>query len=119
VKRTSRNVAVLLTLAAAARSLVPGFALSSPVAPNRIATDDGTWSPAPTLSGRSYVGAFVYDPVRDRLLLFGGNTDLNDLWSYSITQKRWTRVSTTGTPPPAVSGAAGFYDPVRDRVVVF
>ena len=65
----------------------------------------------------------VYDPVRDRMVVFGGSTvpagtTFNDTWSLNLSgAATWTEVPATGAPP---SGGhyAGVYDPVRDRLVV-
>ncbi len=51
----------------------------------------------------------VYDPDRDRLVLFGGNTSVsgltftprNDTWALDLAQRTWSRVTTTGTAPTA------------------
>ena len=44
----------------------------------------------------------VYDAARQRVLLFGGETDsgeaLNDLWSWDGSQ--WTELHSTGDAPP-------------------
>jgi hypothetical protein len=67
----------------------------------------------------------VYDPVRDRLLVFGGYNDsspyyLNDVWALSLAgTPAWTHLTPAGTPPSARYGHGAIYDPVRDRMVVF
>jgi len=68
--------------------------------------------------------AAIYDPLRDRLLLFGGfdgATPLGDAWALSLAggTPAWSALSPSGAPPAARWGATGIYDPVRDRVVVF
>ena len=63
----------------------------------------------------------VYDPVRDQMVVFGGNNPaLNDVWALSLSGiAAWTQLTPTGTPPSARNSHAAIYDPVRDRIVVF
>jgi hypothetical protein len=65
----------------------------------------------------------IYDPVRDRMVVFGGwgeEGDLNGVWALSLVDpSAWTELSPTGTPPSVRSGHSAVYDPVRDRMVVF
>jgi type IX secretion system substrate protein/galactose oxidase-like protein len=63
----------------------------------------------------------IYDPVRHRLLLFGGfGGDLrNDVWSFDlIGSPGWMKVATIGTPPPPLSDPAAVYDPGGDRMII-
>jgi uncharacterized repeat protein (TIGR02543 family) len=68
----------------------------------------------------------IYDPLRDRLLLFGGGVwtgttyqRLNDVWQLNLSgTPDWTQVTTAGTPPPVRMSAGAIYDPVRDRMVI-
>jgi len=63
----------------------------------------------------------VYDPTRQRMVVFGGNdgAPLNDVWALSLdTTPQWTQLSPTGTPPSARAQLAGICDPVRDRMVI-
>ena len=90
----------------------------------------GTWSvvtPAGTAPGARYGPAVIYDPLRDRMLLYGGNircgstclNPQNDLWQLTLAgTPTWTQIFPLGTLPPAGSMAGAFYDPVRDRMVV-
>ena len=64
----------------------------------------------------------IYDPVRDRMLIYGGAapSPQGDLWALSLgTSPAWTQLTPTGTPPASRSGQSAIYDPVRDRMVVF
>jgi hypothetical protein len=74
--------------------------------------------PATVPPARS-IHVMVYDPVRERTLMFGGKSGkpvLNDTWSYSRGQ--WTQLQPAHIPPVrAFAGAA--YDSDRDRVVLF
>lgn|GEM_PF-1328650 len=71
---------------------------------------------------RAFHTAF-YDPVRDRMVVFGGTDGnapvSNELWSFSFVDSKWTRLSPQGTPPAPRSGHAAAYDPVRDRAILF
>ena len=65
----------------------------------------------------------VYDPVRDRLLVFGGidgNAQiLGDVWALSLSDSTWTLLQPTGNPPTARRYHTAIYDAARDRMIVF
>jgi hypothetical protein len=64
----------------------------------------------------------IYDPVRDRMLIYGGAGPgpFGDLWALSLSgSPTWTQLMPTGGPPASRSGHSAVYDPVRDRMVVF
>ncbi len=66
----------------------------------------------------------VYDPVRDRMIVFAGNDStgahLNDTWALDLAGgTAWHQLTPTGTPPPPMVAATAVYDPLRDRVLVF
>jgi len=70
-----------------------------------------------------YDHSAIYDPVRDRMIVFGGSTgygDLCDVWSLSLgdAEPQWTSISWTGDGPGYTHGHAAIYDPVRDRMIV-
>ena len=70
-------------------------------------------------------GAMIYDPVDDRVILFGGNAStsgasyipLNDVWAWSVKDAKWTKLTTAGPPTKRLFAAAA-YDPVRHQMVV-
>ncbi|HKQ58676.1 MAG TPA: kelch repeat-containing protein [Candidatus Eisenbacteria bacterium] len=70
-----------------------------------------------------YGHAAVLDPVRNRMIVFGGASyggEVNDVWALSLTvPPSWTALATQGTPPPPRSGHTAIYDPVRDRILVY
>ncbi|HET6463762.1 MAG TPA: kelch repeat-containing protein, partial [Candidatus Krumholzibacteria bacterium] len=68
----------------------------------------------------------IYDPVRDRMVLFGGSggtggNPANDTWTLSLSgTPAWNQMTTAGAPPsPVRQGFDTIYDPLRDRMVVF
>jgi len=80
-----------------------------------------------TLPFARYVHQALYDPVRDRMVVFGGlyydgieNRPLNDVWALSLAgAPSWTEVTPNGTPPSPRSSHTAVYDPLRDRMVTF
>ena len=88
-------------------------------------TGDPVWSPVATAgtppSQRECRA--VYDPVRDRLLLFGGFSypdHLNETWELTLSgTPTWHQLDPTGPLPPPRRGQNMIYDPVDDRVLVF
>ena len=64
----------------------------------------------------------IYDPVRQRMLMFGGTngTNFNDVYALSLgINPSWTLLTASGTPPSGRGGQSAIYDPVRDRVLFF
>jgi hypothetical protein len=86
------------------------------------------WTPlSPTgtpPTGRSSHTA-IYDPVRERMIVFGGRAgsgsgvNVNDTWELSLSgTPTWTPITTLGTPPPPMFNHSAIYDPVGDRMIV-
>lgn len=65
----------------------------------------------------------IYDPIRDRMIVFGGWSGdrlLADVWALSLgASPRWVELLPAGEGPPAREAHAAIYDPVRDRMVIF
>jgi len=82
---------------------------------------DGVWWELPPATPRSR-HAMIYDPVRDRMICFGGQDGVrrNDVWTLSLeTNPKWTFLRPSGAAPSARWYPIAIYDPVRDRMVVF
>jgi hypothetical protein len=85
-----------------------------------------TWtqlSPGGTApSPRDYSSA-IYDPVRDRMLVFSGNDGSatpSDVWALSLgASPEWSAVATAGSSPAGRLAACAAYDPAGNRMVVF
>ena len=67
--------------------------------------------------------AIAYDPVRERLLMFGGwngSSYFGDVWALALSgTPAWTQLSPGGTAPPSRAYHTMTYDPIRDRMLVF
>jgi len=77
--------------------------------------------PAGAAPGARSGHAAVYDPVRDRMIVYGGTgaSVFGDVWALSFTgTPTWTQLAPTGTPPASRVSSSAIYDPVRDRVVI-
>ncbi|MEQ1831613.1 MAG: kelch repeat-containing protein [Candidatus Eisenbacteria bacterium] len=99
-----------------------------------LSADPMQWTPQATsgsfpdaLSSGITASSFAFDPVRDRLLAFGGATTCNacysaynSVWSLSLAgTPDWSTLTVAGTPPGIRHSAAMVYDPWRDRMVVY
>jgi len=74
------------------------------------------WREVPDLLPRGSQ-AMAYDPVRQRLWMFGGNDNpLDDTWGWDGV--RWQRRA-PATSPPARQGAGMAFDPVRKSILLF
>jgi hypothetical protein len=83
------------------------------------------WSalaPAGSPPSARYDHGAIYDPVRDRMVVFGGGGAGNykDVWALSLAgSTAWSALAPAANPPSAGSADPAIYDPVRDRMVVF
>jgi uncharacterized protein (TIGR03437 family) len=67
-------------------------------------------------------GAAIYDPVANRVIVFGGASDsglLNDTWAFSLENRTWTKLTTTGGPPPPRFAFDAVYDPAGRLMVIY
>ena len=85
-----------------------------------------TWTeivPDGALPSQREKHAAIYDRVRDRLVVFGGNgvfLDYSDeVWAFSRASNTWTQLTPAGPAPAARAGHVGVYDPVVDALVVY
>lgn len=91
----------------------------------------GVWSnPEPYLYFDSYFSRYghsaIYDPVRDRIIIFGGhgvfpdNSIFSDAYELSLGAgpMEVRRIGLAGTQPGARYGHAAVYDPQFDRMIV-
>lgn len=83
-------------------------------------------SPAGTGPGGRWGAICSYDPVKDRLIVFGGQnsgqTYPNDVWaleSLQVSNGRWRLLSTTGTRPTGRMWSTSTYDIPNDRMLFF
>ncbi len=76
----------------------------------------------PPVGRRSY--SAIFDPVRDRLLIFGGldarNAIRGDLWelSFAVDPPTWRQIALPTLAPAPRYAHAGVYDPVRQRMIL-
>ena len=67
--------------------------------------------------------SFVYDSDADRVVMFGGHTELGgevlgDTWTYDADANTWTEIESSLSPPPR-SGHAAWFDPGVGSSFVF
>jgi hypothetical protein len=86
----------------------------------------GELSPSGTPPVERYIHTAIYDPVQERMVVFGGaafGQDFgyySDTWALSLAgAPAWSELTPSGTPPSARYAHTAIYDPVRDRMVAF
>ena len=85
--------------------------------------DIRTWTrmnPRSSPSARGWP-AMAYDSASDRVVLFGGGNDVDDLgdtWSYDLNTDTWQELQPAVAPDPR-SYSAMAYDPASDRMILF
>ncbi len=62
----------------------------------------------------------VYDSMRHRLILFGGQAGgfFSDTWAYDIATNAWRQLAADNAGPSRRYGHSAIYDTARDRVVI-
>ena len=71
-------------------------------------------------SPRQYHSA-IYDPIRDRMIVFGGtsSTQLNDVYALDLaTDPSWVSLTPVGEAPSPRRMHSAIYDPTSDRMVI-
>lgn len=70
----------------------------------------------------------IKDELNHAMIIFGGSyfdvqTDFlyryNDVWKLDLNSHTWTQITTSGTPPPPVTGHTAIYDALEHRMLVF
>lgn len=78
--------------------------------------------PRTSPAARDY-SAMTYDPVGDRVLLFGGATEgelpQGDLWSYDLNKNTWTELKPSGERPSARGWHVMAFDSQASEAVLF
>lgn len=82
--------------------------------------NDGVWTQfEPAAHGG---GAAIYDPVRDRMIVFGGLgwSFSNETWALSFNgTPTWSQLQPSGPLPPSRGFHSAIYDSTGDRMIVF
>jgi hypothetical protein len=84
-------------------------------------------TPQGTLPSPRRTMASIYDPVRDRMIIYGGwdgtasaSAFLGDTWALSLHgAPEWTQLDPGGALPTNRDATSAIYDPVADRMVLF
>jgi len=82
-------------------------------------------SPAGSPPQSRYSHSAIYDPIRDRMVLFGGQSTLsadrlNDCWELKFSgAPTWQALIPDEQVPHARLGATSVYDPHGDRMIMF
>ena len=92
--------------------VLAGFARAQPLAYSLLRPEGAQPTPR-------FDGTIVYDFVDRRIFLFGGqdNEPKNDLWAYSLAQRRWEEIRVDGQKPAARFGHTLLFDSLRRRLV--
>src|SRR5262245_36586738 len=62
----------------------------------------------------------IYDPVGDRVIVYGGTSGSTQVWALSLAgTPTWAQLTPAGTPPPGREGHTAVYDASGDRMIVF
>jgi hypothetical protein len=74
---------------------------------------------SPTPDARFGMGA-DYDAARKRVLLFAGQQSgfFNDVWAFDVETEKWSKIETSGSPPPARYGTSAVVDPKSDTLII-
>jgi hypothetical protein len=85
-------------------------------------------TPTGTLPAARRTMTSIYDPIRDRMIVYGGwdsggesNANfLGDTWALALDNNpSWTKLAPAGTLPQGRDATAAIYDPVNDQLAVY
>lgn len=106
--------------------------LANPVQIHALTTDgvpsQSVWAPLDTFPPPRQDYSVVVDPVRERLIVFGGQyfgphfygISYNDVWSVPLADlSDWSPLEIAGPTPAARGSHFAFYDDRHDRMVMF
>lgn len=95
-------------------ALAATSAAAQPLAFTRLPADGA--APTPRVDG-----TIAYDGASRRIYMFGGldNAARNDLWFYSLAERRWQEVQASGAKPDARFGHTLLLDAPRRRLILF
>jgi hypothetical protein len=88
----------------------------------------GQLSPTGTLPPARVYSSAVFDPTTDSMIVFGGNDCstgyFNDVWVMTSANGEhgtagWTKLSPSGTLPPARESASAIYDSVNNIMTIY
>jgi hypothetical protein len=78
--------------------------------------------PASARPGGSEDSSAIYDPVRGRMVVYGGKDDADlsskETWAFDPAERAWERIETQGRTPPASEDHTAIYDPVGHRLIL-
>jgi hypothetical protein len=94
---------------------------------NSMSQATGTWTeiiPDPPLAPPPRYGhGMVYDPIRGRMIMYGGGTSLleslGDVWAFDLATSSWSQLTPAGTPPVTRMFFATVFDDHANRMVVY
>ncbi len=79
-------------------------------------------SPLGTPPSPRLAASMIYDPVGDRLVVYGGSdgtSALGDAWSLDLASLTWTALAPAGPQPPPRNLHDAIFDPLRRHMIVF
>jgi hypothetical protein len=66
--------------------------------------------------------ATIYDPVRGRVIVYGGKDDADqngsEAWAFDPAERVWAQLKTSGPRPPSSEDHTAIYDPIGDRLIL-
>ncbi|MBT3342198.1 MAG: T9SS type A sorting domain-containing protein [Gemmatimonadetes bacterium] len=66
--------------------------------------------------------AGIYDPIRDRVIIFGGRSssgDLDDVWELELSRLYWSQLPTTGSAPSPRHTHNAVYDERTNEMLIW